>query len=158
MVAEDDDVAGGLMITEYLAVAEDVKVGAALDQLVLNAEDSDDHFSRYVYVLSAFGRLVGVAAASELAAAPRSRPFRCGHRRGHASRHPRGTGVTGNASRTAAAARCQRFRFRGHTNDMAAAVRGGSWLRTLARPIGTAGYHGRSRRDVRRELSRTISR
>ena len=67
-----DDVAGGLMITEYVAVGEEVTVGAALDQLVLNAEDSDDHFSRYVYVLSGFGRLVGVAAASELAAAPRN--------------------------------------------------------------------------------------
>lgn len=68
-----DDVAGGLMITEYLAVSEDEPVGAALDQLVVNAEDSDDHFSRYVYLLSALGRLVGVAAASELAAAPRSK-------------------------------------------------------------------------------------
>ncbi len=73
MADYDDDVAGGLMITEYVAVGEDVKVGATLDQLVLNAEDSDDHFSRYVYVLSGFGRLVGVAAASELAAAPRNR-------------------------------------------------------------------------------------
>ncbi|MGD8683516.1 MAG: magnesium transporter [Chloroflexota bacterium] len=68
-----DDVAGGLMITEFLAVGENVTVGAALDQLVVNAEDSDDHFSRYVYVLSPLGRLVGVAAASELAAAPRSK-------------------------------------------------------------------------------------
>jgi Mg/Co/Ni transporter MgtE len=33
----------------------------------------DDHFSRYVYVLSSRGRLVGVAAASELAATPRAR-------------------------------------------------------------------------------------
>ena len=73
MADYDDDVAGGLMITEYLAVGEDVTVGATLDQLVTNAEDSDDHFSRYVYVLSGFGRLVGVAAASELAAAPRSK-------------------------------------------------------------------------------------
>ena len=67
-----DDVAGGLMITEYLAVSEDATVGTTLDQLVVNAEDSDDHFSRYVYVLSSLGRLVGVAAASELAAAARS--------------------------------------------------------------------------------------
>ena len=67
-----DDVAGGLMITEYLAVSEDGTVGSTLDQLVTNAEDSDDHFSRYVYVLSSLGRLVGVAAASELAAALRS--------------------------------------------------------------------------------------
>ncbi len=67
-----DDVAGGLMITEYLAVSEDATVGSTLDQLVTNAEDSDDHFSRYVYVLSSLGRLVGVAAASELAAAARS--------------------------------------------------------------------------------------
>jgi magnesium transporter len=66
-----DDVAGGLMITEYLAVSEDATVGSTLDQLVTNAEDSDDHFSRYVYVLSSLGRLVGVAAASELAAAAR---------------------------------------------------------------------------------------
>ena len=42
-------------------------------RLVVNAEDSDDHFSRYVYALSPLGRLVGVAAASELAAVPRGR-------------------------------------------------------------------------------------
>jgi magnesium transporter len=68
-----DDVAGGLMITEYLEVGENETVGDTLAQLVVNAEDSDDHFSRYVYVLSPLGRLVGVAAASELAAAPRGR-------------------------------------------------------------------------------------
>lgn len=68
-----DDVAGGLMITEFLQVGENELVGATLDALVVNAEDSDDHFSRYVYILSPLGRLVGVAAASELAAAPRSK-------------------------------------------------------------------------------------
>ena len=66
-----DDVAGGLMITEYVAVGENETVGSTLDQLVENAEDSDDHFSRYVYVLSPLGRLVGVAAASVLASALR---------------------------------------------------------------------------------------
>ncbi len=69
-----DDVAGGLMITEFLAVGEMQTVGQTLDQLVVNAEDSDDHFSRYVYVLSPLGRLVGVAAVSELGPIPRSRP------------------------------------------------------------------------------------
>ena len=73
MADYDDDVAGGLMITEFLAVGEKETVGAALDQLVVNAEDSDDHFSRYVYVLSALGHLVGVAAASEMATVPRNR-------------------------------------------------------------------------------------
>ena len=68
----DDDVAGGLMITEFVQVGEHRRVGSALDALVMNAEDSDDHFSRYVYVLSPLGRLVGVAAASELAAVPRT--------------------------------------------------------------------------------------
>ena len=70
----DDDVAGGLMITEFVEVGEDTSVADALDGLVVNAEDSDDHFSRYVYVLSARGRLVGVAAASELAATTREAP------------------------------------------------------------------------------------
>ena len=69
-----DDVAGGLMITEFLAVSENRTVGQTLDELVVNAEDSDDHFSRYVYILSPLGRLVGVAAVSELAAVPRGRP------------------------------------------------------------------------------------
>jgi magnesium transporter len=66
-----DDSAGGLMITEYLAVGESETIGDTLDRLVVNAEDTDDHFSRYVYILSPLGRLVGVAAASDLAAAPR---------------------------------------------------------------------------------------
>ncbi len=68
-----DDVAGGLMITEFLTVSENATVGATLERLVVNAEDSDDHFSRYVYVLSPLGRLVGVVAASELAAAARTK-------------------------------------------------------------------------------------
>jgi magnesium transporter len=68
----DDDVAGGLMITEFVEVGEDATVGATLDLLVVNAEYSDDHFSRYVFVLSPRGRLVGVAAASELASTPRT--------------------------------------------------------------------------------------
>jgi magnesium transporter len=72
MADYDDDIAGGLMITEFSQVSEIQTVGDTLDQLVENAEDSDDHFSRYVYVLSPLGRLVGVAAASTLAAAPRS--------------------------------------------------------------------------------------
>ena len=70
----EDDVAGGLMITEIVEVGEGTTIGDTLDQLVVNAEDSDDHFSRYVYVLSSRGRLVGVAAASELAATARARP------------------------------------------------------------------------------------
>jgi magnesium transporter len=62
------------MITEFLQVPEDARIGATLDDLVVNAEDGDDHFSRYVYVVSPRGRLVGVAAASDLAATPRARP------------------------------------------------------------------------------------
>ncbi len=72
MADYDDDVAGGLMITEFLQVSENATVGETLDALVVNAEDSDDHFSRYVYILSPLGRLVGVAAASELASATRT--------------------------------------------------------------------------------------
>jgi magnesium transporter len=68
-----DDSAGGLMITEYVTVREDTTVGETLDSIVVNAADSDDHFSRYVFVLSPKGRLTGVAAASELAATPRQR-------------------------------------------------------------------------------------
>jgi magnesium transporter len=71
MADYDDETAGGLMINEYLAVGESDTVGDTLDRLVVNAEDTDDHFSRYVYILSPLGRLVGVVAASELAAAPR---------------------------------------------------------------------------------------
>ena len=68
-----DDVAGGLMITEFAEASEDATIGDTLDGLVANAEDSDDQFVRYVYVLSPRGRLVGVAAASELASTARSR-------------------------------------------------------------------------------------
>jgi magnesium transporter len=47
------------------------EVRAMADYADDSAEDTDDHFSRYVYILSPLGRLVGVAAASDLAAAPR---------------------------------------------------------------------------------------
>jgi magnesium transporter len=68
-----DDVAGGLMITEFLEVGEQATVAETLTQLAIKAEDRDDHFNRYVYVLSPLGRLVGIAAASELAATPGAR-------------------------------------------------------------------------------------
>ena len=70
----DDDVAGGLMITEFLRVSEGESVGATLDALVASSGDDEDFFSRYVYILSPQGRLVGVVAAGKLAAAARSRP------------------------------------------------------------------------------------
>ena len=72
------------MITEFVQVGEHAARGSVLDALVMNAEDSDDHFSRYVYVLSPLGRLVGVAAASELAAVPRAS---CRRRHGASTVH-----------------------------------------------------------------------
>jgi magnesium transporter len=66
-----DDVAGGLMVTEFLKFEEDVTVGEALDRLSAQAEELEDYFSRYAYVVSGLGRLVGVLEVRILAVSPR---------------------------------------------------------------------------------------
>ncbi len=61
-----DDVAGGLMVTEYFRFEESVTVGDAVDEIQSLADNIDEYVSRYAYVVSNWGRLVGVIEVSEL--------------------------------------------------------------------------------------------
>ncbi len=54
------DVAGGIMVTEFVAFPEDRTIGNVLDDLRRNAARYSDYDVQYVYVTSTGGRLVGV--------------------------------------------------------------------------------------------------
>jgi magnesium transporter len=54
------DVAGGLMVTEFLAFPEDRTIGEVLDQLRRNAMQYSDYDVQYLYITAAAGELVGV--------------------------------------------------------------------------------------------------
>jgi len=60
MVAYDEDVAGGLMITEFLAFPTTATVSEVLRDLEANAEKYADFNITYTYVIDEAGALVGV--------------------------------------------------------------------------------------------------
>jgi magnesium transporter len=67
------DVAGGLMITEYLWFPETTTVGEVLRNFRQHAAAYSDYDIQYAYVVSASGELVGVLRLRDLLLAPRSR-------------------------------------------------------------------------------------
>lgn len=64
-----DDVAGGLMSTDFLAYEEDTTVGGVISELDKRAEIGVDAQETYVYVVSRRKKLVGVLDFRELAIA-----------------------------------------------------------------------------------------
>ncbi len=60
------DVAGGVMVTEYLAFAEDRTLDEVLDELRTNAELYSDYDVQYAYITSRAGELVGVLRLRDL--------------------------------------------------------------------------------------------
>jgi magnesium transporter len=70
-----DDVAGGLMVTEFFKFEENVTAGDVLDDLNARADEIDDYFTRYAYVVSKWGKLVGVLEVRDLALTPRRNPL-----------------------------------------------------------------------------------
>ncbi len=54
------DVAGGIMMTEFLAFSEDSTIGRVLAELRRNAEVYSDYDVQYIYITSGSGKLVGV--------------------------------------------------------------------------------------------------
>lgn len=64
--AYPDDVAGGLMITEYLAYPEAATVRDVIDDLRDNIEAYRNYEVQYAYVVNAAGRLVGVLRMRDL--------------------------------------------------------------------------------------------
>jgi CBS domain-containing protein len=68
-----EDTAGGLMTTEFIAVAPDMTAAQTIDHLRKVAEDAELIY--YVYVKDAQNRLVGVFSLSDLIVAPPSAPI-----------------------------------------------------------------------------------
>lgn len=62
----EDDVAGGLMVTEFLSYAEDSTVSDVVDDLRANAEVYQDYEVQYAYVTSKNGQLRGVLRLRDL--------------------------------------------------------------------------------------------
>lgn len=73
LAAYEDDQAGGLMITEYLAYPESARVAEVLRDLDDHVEEYARYDVQYAYVLGAAGQLAGVLALRDLLLAPRGR-------------------------------------------------------------------------------------
>lgn len=71
-----DDVAGGLMVTEYLSYPADARVAEVIEDLGANAEEYADYDIQYAYVTDEAQRLVGVLRMRDLLLASRQRPLR----------------------------------------------------------------------------------
>ncbi len=67
----DDDVAGGLMITEYLVYPSDQTVESVAEDLREHGDDYGEYEARYVYVIDELERLVGTVPMRRLVMAPR---------------------------------------------------------------------------------------
>ena len=71
----DEDTAGGLMITEYLAYHEDQPVREVTVDLQENAEQYGEYEVRYVYAIDTAGHLSGVVPLRSILLVPPSRPI-----------------------------------------------------------------------------------
>jgi magnesium transporter len=69
----EDDVAGGLMVTEFLAYPQTVTIADVLEDLAMNAEMYRSYHVQYIYVCDHQGHLVGVLRLHDLVLAPRYR-------------------------------------------------------------------------------------
>ncbi|GJM18047.1 MAG: magnesium transporter MgtE [Phycisphaeraceae bacterium] len=76
LVAYPDDVAGGLMVTEYLSYAVNARVAEVIEDLGTNAEEYAHYDIQYAYVTDEHGGLVGVLRMRDLLLAPRNKPLR----------------------------------------------------------------------------------
>ncbi|MEW6524483.1 MAG: magnesium transporter [Bacillota bacterium] len=64
----DEETAGGIMTTEYIALEQDLTASAATDQLRQLAQEAETAY--YIYVVDPSGRLTGVVSLRELITAP----------------------------------------------------------------------------------------
>lgn len=65
-----DDVAGGLMITEYLSYPDTLSVRQVIDDMRVNSEDYRNYSIQYTYITAPNGRLVGVLPLRSLLLTP----------------------------------------------------------------------------------------
>jgi len=71
----DDDVAGGLMVTEYLAFSRHLTVVQAIETIRANSEEYGDYQVQYLYVTDSGGRPVGVLPLRNLLLAQSNNPI-----------------------------------------------------------------------------------
>jgi len=76
LAAYPDDVAGGIMVTEYLDYYADATVADVIEDLGNHAERYADYDIQYAYVTETDGILVGVLRMRDLLLSPRSRRLR----------------------------------------------------------------------------------
>ncbi len=69
----DEDTAGGLMITEYLAYREDQDVDAVIADLRANADEYDEYEVRFAYLIDAAKKFIGLVTMRSLVMAPAGR-------------------------------------------------------------------------------------
>jgi len=74
MLAYKTDSAGALMVTEFLALFEEVTAGEAVKIVQKGAEDAEIVF--YIYVVNDIGQLVGVTSLRELVQQPPARALK----------------------------------------------------------------------------------
>jgi magnesium transporter len=70
----DDDVAGGLMITEMLRFPKSMTIGDVANDLTANAEAYRNYDVQYAYIVDRRNRLVGVLRMRDLLLAARNQP------------------------------------------------------------------------------------
>lgn len=75
LAAYEADVAGGLMITEFVSYPASASVAIVLDDLAANATTYTDYDIQYAYVTGDKGELVGVLPLRTLLLAPRTTPL-----------------------------------------------------------------------------------
>jgi magnesium transporter len=76
LLEHDPDTAGGIMVTEYLAYSQDMRVSEVVADMRVNAERYSDFGVQYAYVESDRGTLVGVLRLRDLLLAPQQNPIR----------------------------------------------------------------------------------
>lgn len=76
LVAYDDDAAGSIMLTEYLAFSESLTVRELLAEIEGGADEYADYNIQYTYVVDSEGRLVGVLPLRNVILAKRATPVR----------------------------------------------------------------------------------
>ncbi len=76
MTAYADDVAGGLMVSEFMRFSDEMTVANVITQLSQDQEKYDDYDIRYGYVCDLDGVLIGVLPMSQLLFVKRFQPIR----------------------------------------------------------------------------------
>ena len=70
----DDDTAGGIMVTDFIAFQQEVTAKEAIEQIQTEYHDVEMPF--YLYVVDEYGKLVGVSSLRQLVVVPAETPLK----------------------------------------------------------------------------------